>query len=387
MSNLRFIQAQPFALSGAGASIGDTSITLLSMLNIDGTQITTAMLGDICYGTLEPGNGFQEEAFSFTGVTQNANGTATLTGVKTVGTYYALGSGYVTSSGLAKTHVGGAKVILSNDAGFYNNIKDYLDSTLASGSPLASELQTGIAKLSLAAVTPATPIVVGDNDPRVPTQDENNALAGNGGSPSASNKYVTETGLTNTLATSIYVPIVDTFATSGTWTKRTGIKYISVSITGGGGGGGGATNATGSGGGGSGAYCTRIILASQLGATETVTCGAAGAAGSSGTGGTGGVTSFGSFFSANGGVGGQGNGSNAGGAAGAVSTNSTSVIGTVGADGAGTSGGAGGKSFFATGGTGGSGAGTFGSGGGGANGNVTTGGVGGLGYCLVTNYF
>ena len=38
-----------------------------------------------------------------------------------------------------------------------------------------------------------TPIAVGDNDPRLPTQAENDAIAGSYGSPSSSNKFVTET--------------------------------------------------------------------------------------------------------------------------------------------------------------------------------------------------
>jgi len=38
-----------------------------------------------------------------------------------------------------------------------------------------------------------TPISVGDNDPRIPTQGENDASAGSYGTPSSSNKFVTET--------------------------------------------------------------------------------------------------------------------------------------------------------------------------------------------------
>ena len=37
----------------------------------------------------------------------------------------------------------------------------------------------------------SSPILVGDNDPRIPTQDENDAMVGTSGTPSSSNKFVT----------------------------------------------------------------------------------------------------------------------------------------------------------------------------------------------------
>lgn len=58
-------------------------------------------------------------------------------------------------------------------------------------------------KLSVAPVSAVNPIAVGDNDPRVPTQWENDALVGTNGTPSASNKFVTasDTNLTNNVKT------------------------------------------------------------------------------------------------------------------------------------------------------------------------------------------
>lgn len=55
----------------------------------------------------------------------------------------------------------------------------------------ASTTVKGSTKLSVAPVSSSNPIAVGDNDTRVPTQAENDALAGTAGTPSASNKYVT----------------------------------------------------------------------------------------------------------------------------------------------------------------------------------------------------
>ena len=164
MATIQFIQAQSFQLSAAGQSAGDTSITVQSFKYSDGvTNIVTADLGTQCYGTLEPNNGSQEEAIQFTGVTQNANGTATLTGVSSVGFNYP----YTVTSGLAKSHAGGSTFILSNDAGFYGNIITYVNTTAASGASFASNTVAGITKLSVAPVTGSNPIALGANDPSI----------------------------------------------------------------------------------------------------------------------------------------------------------------------------------------------------------------------------
>jgi len=143
--NPRFIQAQSFTLSSAGATAGSTSIILQSFLYSDGvTQIVTADLGDWCYMTLEPNNGTQEEAIQFTGVTQNANGTATLTGVSSVGFKYP----YTLTSGLVLNHAGGVTCIISNDASMYGNLVSYMNSTLSSGiSPIASTTVKGVVQI------------------------------------------------------------------------------------------------------------------------------------------------------------------------------------------------------------------------------------------------
>ncbi len=139
-STIQFIQAQSFVLSGSGSSIGDVTLLLQSMLDIDGNQILTADLGSFAYGTLEPGNGVQEEAILFTGITQNANGTATLTGVSSV----SFKQPYTLTSGLTKTHAGASKFILSNDAAFYNNLVLYMNAIAGAGASNASTTVKGI---------------------------------------------------------------------------------------------------------------------------------------------------------------------------------------------------------------------------------------------------
>lgn len=206
----------------------------------------------------------------------------------------------------------------------------------------------------------------------------------------------------------VFGPSVQVFTASGTYTPTEGIVSIIVEVRGGGGGGGGVGNAAGyfaGGGGAEGGYARKRILASSLGATETVTVGAAGTAGANtgGDGGTGGTTSFGAHCSATGGNGGSG-------------TTTAGSIGAGRAGGAGASGdvnlnGAPGQyavavtaqSIAASGAGGGQGggngrgsnnAGTAGENGGGGGGAVTNngstgnlGGVGGAGYVIVTEFY
>lgn len=69
--------------------------------------------------------------------------------------------------------------------------KDYADGLAIAGAPDATTSTKGITKMSVAPVSAASPIAVGDNDGRVPTQGENDALVGTSGTPSTSNKFVT----------------------------------------------------------------------------------------------------------------------------------------------------------------------------------------------------
>lgn len=69
--------------------------------------------------------------------------------------------------------------------------KLYVDGVTTAGAPDAGTATKGIARLSTAAASSTLPIVVGDNDTRVPTQSENDALVGTSGSPSSSNLFVT----------------------------------------------------------------------------------------------------------------------------------------------------------------------------------------------------
>lgn len=139
LGSTKYVQTQPFSLAGAGVSIGDTTVTLSSFTQIDGTTLLTmADFGSIGFATVEPGNGSLEEQISFTGVTQNANGTATLTGVSHV----LFTSPYTATSGFTQTHAGGVTLVISNTSGFYNTFANKGNNELITGAWQFAQLPT-----------------------------------------------------------------------------------------------------------------------------------------------------------------------------------------------------------------------------------------------------
>ena len=106
---------------------------------------------------------------------------------------------------------------------------------------------------------------------------------------------------------------VQTFTSSGTYTKSSGATKALVYVVGGGGGGGGVNGQgagfTGVGGGGGAGGMAIKLITSGLGATESVTVGSGGGGGAGSSGASGsqaGSSSFGSHCSATGGNGGGG---------------------------------------------------------------------------------
>ncbi len=125
------IQAAKTTLSGAGISASDITIPLSNLQTQDGVAITTANIGDIGYATIDPGVSGVEENISFTTITQNGDGSATLSGV-TRGLDNV--SPYTGDSSRAKGHSGGATLVMSNSAAFYEQYSRLADDQTYTGT-------------------------------------------------------------------------------------------------------------------------------------------------------------------------------------------------------------------------------------------------------------
>lgn len=176
MSALKYVQTPTFYQAGGGSIIGATSVVLTSFTDIYGNVLTMTDFGGEGYGTCEPDTN-NEEAFTFTGVTANANGTYSLTGVKTA----LAKSPYTETSALIRQHAGGTKVVITDNVAFWNTFTNKNNDETVNGqwtftnTPIvpgtvsdASTTVKGVSKLSVAAALSTNPIVVGTNDPRVP---------------------------------------------------------------------------------------------------------------------------------------------------------------------------------------------------------------------------
>lgn len=147
---LKYIQTQKATLAGSGVTATATSVVLSSLKHlaaVGSTNVVTADLGDICYATFEPGT-TREEVISFTGVTQNANGTATLTGVTRNLYPY---SPYTQYSATGLAHAGGSYLVISDNPQLFNGLKTYADGLSIAGASDASTTGKGIVELSTAA--------------------------------------------------------------------------------------------------------------------------------------------------------------------------------------------------------------------------------------------
>lgn len=206
--NPRFVQSIKFQTSSLGIGSTDTSIILNSFKLPDGTAITTSDFGTTGFGCIAPGTE-KEESISFTGVTQNADGTATLTGV-TRGLAFV--HPYSGSSSRAYDH-GRSDFVLSNTAAFYGNLRSYIDSVAVSGASNADDSTKGIVEIANSSEIDANTATGGTGaalaispdqldlskyGTQLPSSDQKAALAGTSGTPSSSNKYVTNADTTGT---------------------------------------------------------------------------------------------------------------------------------------------------------------------------------------------
>ncbi len=130
------------------------------------------------------------------------------------------------------------------------------------------------------------------------------------GQLTTANSAIAATNSSGTLGMRALSVVKQVFTTTGTYTPTSGMIYCDIICIGGGGAGAGAATTgagttSGGGGGGGGEYAQGTFSAATIGASQSVTIGAAGTGNSGATGGNGGNTSVGStIISANGGTGG-----------------------------------------------------------------------------------
>lgn len=106
------VGGESYVIAGSGVSPSQTTISLTSFTIPGGdTKISMTDFGTLGCGTIEPGSRSKQEFISFTGVTQNSDGTATLTGV-TRGLSPI--PDYTASTTLQHAHAGGTSFVISN---------------------------------------------------------------------------------------------------------------------------------------------------------------------------------------------------------------------------------------------------------------------------------
>jgi hypothetical protein len=224
MAALKFVQS-PVAALALPIGSSDTTMYGLNIKDIYGNYLSMTNFGDIGYMTINPTSPFAE-IVSFTGCVYQGNGTTKFTGC----TRGLLAIDPYTTGGTANAHQANDSIVFSinpqmldtmvqkgQDASItgtftFSNAKvprmnatvvygigsdlwlatkEYVDDTAIAGAPNASISTKGIGRVSVSPVDATIPIFVGDNDPRMPTQQQKNALVGQSGTPDTANPYET----------------------------------------------------------------------------------------------------------------------------------------------------------------------------------------------------
>lgn len=269
----------------------------------DGTYITTVGNAGTSTLTIEPAGGLATVYDENSGTATPSGGVLNVvggTGITTTGsgntiTITATGAGDIQSVEVDAHTNPGTNPVLPNGSGVI---------TVTGGQVAASTTSNVIRTDSLAANTYTIQV-------QRSQAVASSTIGDNGVSHfNSSNFTVDANGFVSLNSSGIFSVNVQKFTTTGTYTPTTGMIYCLVECLGGGGAGGGATmtgvgQSSVGGGGGAGEYARAIFNAATIGASESVTIGAAGAASSGASGGNGGNTSVGStLISAFGGGGG-----------------------------------------------------------------------------------
>ena len=151
----RYVQIPTAYLSGSGVIIGSTNVIVNSFTDVYGNTLSMADFGDKGYCTVEPDTN-NEESFTFTTVTLNVNGTTTLGGVSTT----LAKSPYTETSGLSRAHVGGSKVVVTDNVAFWNTFPNKFNDETITGLYTFSQNPVG---LNPGAISDASTTSIGIN--------------------------------------------------------------------------------------------------------------------------------------------------------------------------------------------------------------------------------
>lgn len=191
MATAKFVQTPQISLYTGMAPTDTTARIIPYPVDLDGVKLTFTDFGSSPTFTVDPKISGYEEINGFTGLVDNGDGTGTLTGL----TRNLLAkSPYTASPSGGKSHGSSAVVVFSDNPQVFASIYAYIDAAVIAGGVPASTTALGFIKLSTPAVSGPSPIAVGDNDTRVPTQGENDGLAATT-TPASTNLFITQKDL------------------------------------------------------------------------------------------------------------------------------------------------------------------------------------------------
>lgn len=219
-------------------------------------------------------------------------------------------AGY-TNTGAATLNVNG-----TGATNLYKNTQSGVAALAGGELIVGNSYQAAYDGTELLLINPSTALLAENNLADVASASTaiNNILPSQSGN---SGKFLTTNGTSASWSAAGQVRSVHSQFFSGagtyTYTPTTGMVYTVAICVGSGGGGGGSKNTsshTAAAGGAAGEFREGVLTATAVGASQTITIGAAGTAGANtgGTGGNGGNTSLGSLIVCEGGNGGAGNG-------------------------------------------------------------------------------
>ncbi len=313
------VASKTYTLFGGGISSSANTITLSSFkIPVSDLPFNMSHFGDgvnaTGYLTIEPGSATKQEFVSFTGITQNGDGTATLTGVQRgLAPVYP----YTASTTYAKSHAGGSVVTVSNPPQLYEAIYSYIDNATTSGAVDGTVTAKGLYETATGIEAASTTGIGGGNTTATLalTTLISTSTAGTAYTiPVTNSSGKLDASFCCSGTTTFTIPPVGTvrvteFTSSTTYTKPSNLKYIDLQMWGA--GGAGESNSTAAAGGGAGGeYKFVRIKADTLSATTFINIGSGGLTAADGL--PGGNTSFGNLVAyggagaTNGNIGGTG---------------------------------------------------------------------------------